>query len=374
MTLALVGAFGCGDDGGTTDLDGGPRAPILFEDRYTAACTVPSCPGDLLLSACACVAPPLEDDGLDVNRVGCAELEPEPGTPRTPEADFCDPGAASTAPDLGCFMDGGLPTSGEVRTVTMYGVVEIFDNGPDTSDVTIDVLQEDGTLVGSAIALVGDPAGPCVETDIQYEGGEPVFERQLGFYLIPDVPTETPLIVRARGDSNFWRNVHTYGVVISNDDIEEAPAADACETVAALDGPLYEYRPQILSTSDWNSIVDAAGLTEGIRSGSGILLGEVRDCGNVRLELAQVGTFPLAVGRTYFNGNPNDPRPDRAQVEGTGVLGLYAGLDIPEGPVNVTAIGRTGGQTVSLGWYGARVFAGAVTRVSLRGLRAHQIE
>ncbi len=47
---------------------------------------------------------------------------------------------------------------------------------------------------------------------------------------------------------------------------------------------------------------------------------------------------------------------------------------MPEGPVDIAAIGRYEGQTVSLGWYRARVFAGAVTSLSLRGLRPHQLE
>lgn len=374
ITLALAGALGC-DDGGTTSADAGPRPAILFEELYGEVCTVSGCPGRLLQTACTCVASPL--DGFDVNRVGCSELEPEGDVPRTPEADFCDGAGASAAPDLGCFMDGSRPTLGTPELVTMYGVVEIFDIGVDTNEITVDVLAEDvdgrlGTVIGSALALVGDPAGPCVESDTDFQGGEPVAERRLGFYQIPEVPTETPLIVRTRGDSEFWRDVYTYGVIIRNDQVEAAPPADACETVAALEGPLFEYRPMALSTSDWHDLADSARLTDGVRARSGVVLAEVRDCADVRLELAQVGTFPLAVGRAYFDGDATHPRPDPEQMAGTGVLGLWAGLDVPAGQVDVAAIGSTGGQTVSLGWYRARAFAGAVTRVELRGLRANQ--
>jgi len=383
MALALCVALGCGDDDGTTDdppdTDGGMEAGILWDDLYAEDCSLTSCPGRLVQSACTCIAPPLDDDRLDINRVGCSELNNEGGDPRNPDDDFCDPAGPSGAPDLGCFMEGSRPTRGDVQMVTVYGVADVFGNGGDATNISIEVYEEgpDGTLgplLGTGMAVVGDPAGPCTETEIQYENDEPVDERQLGFYLIPNIPSETPLIVKASGDPGFWRDIYAYNVYILNDEVEAAPAADACETVAAVEGPLWEYRPRVLSTSDWTSIPLSAGLVEGIRAGSGAVAGEVHDCSDVRLEFAQVGTSPLAVSQPYFNDNPDNPLPQPGRSEGTSLLGLYAALDVPEGPVDVAAIGRLDGQTVSLGWYRARVFAGAVTSLSLRGLRAHQIE
>ena len=93
----------------------------------------------------------------------------------------------------------------------------------------------------------------------------------------------------------------------------------------------------------------------------------------MRLEFAQVGINPRPEVFTYFNDQPDNPLPDTGRQVGTSILGLYAGLDIPEGPVDVAAVGRVGDATQTLGWYRARIFAGAVTSVTLRGLRATQI-
>jgi hypothetical protein len=62
-----------------------------------------------------------------------------------------------------------------------------------------------------------------------------------------------------------------------------------------------------------------------------------------------------------------------SRTQGTSLLGLYSGLDMAPGPVDVAAVGYVDGQTVSLGWYHAQIFADAVTVVSLRGIRATQV-
>ena len=76
---------------------------------------------------------------------------------------------------------------------------------------------------------------------------------------------------------------------------------------------------------------------------------------------------------SYFNDNPDNPLPQIGRDVGTSLLGLFAALDVAEGPVDISAVGQVGGQTVSLGWYRARVFPGAITSVTLYGLRSHQV-
>ena len=144
MTVALAVASGCGDDDGTTDdtpaMDGG-SATVRWGDLYAEDCDLTECPGRLLQTACACVSPPLEDDRLDIHRVGRSELNNEGGEPRNPDDDFCDPGAPSAAPDLGCFVEGSRPTRGEVQMVTVYGVADVFGNGDDADNITIEVYE-----------------------------------------------------------------------------------------------------------------------------------------------------------------------------------------------------------------------------------------
>ncbi len=377
MTLAFAVALGCGDDGGSGDgpgADAGPAAEVFGDELHSDECTLDHCPGALIQTACACVAPPLEGDGLESNRVGCAELDPGTGEPANPAEDFCDPAGGGAPPDLGCFEEGGRPTRGERQTVTMVGVVEVFRNGRDTNDITIEVFEEGdggnlGQRLGNGTAVVGEPAGPCAGADLD----DGIEVRRLGFYAIPSVPTETPLIVKASGDPRFWRDSYDYGVYIRNDEVGAA-SSDACATVAAIDGPIFEHHPQLVSASDYAALPFEAGLAEGIRASSGIVIGEVRDCSDVRLEHARVGSSPVAVAQVYFSGDPGNPLPRAGRSGGTSVLGLHAGLDVPEGPVDLTAIGRIEGQLTSLGWYRARAFAGAVTRLDFRGLRPQQVE
>ncbi len=396
FSLLVLALTGCGDDstgpmdaatadGGDADgavSDNGVVGDELFADTCLGALR---CGAGELETACVCVAepatpPPGTPDAFDLNRVGCSQLEATGETSRNPDDDFCDAGGNDGAPDLGCMMEGSYRTRGEVQRVTFYGVVDVFGNGADADNITVEVYEEgpDGTLgalLGSATASTADP---CAETEDEIENDMVTGTRLLGFYAIPDIPSETPLIIKTSGNRDFWRDIYSYNVQAENADLETGPpAADACETLRT--DPLfqgvarYEYRARILSSSDWTSIPLTAGLVDGIRSTSGVVAGEIHDCSDTRLEFAQAGTFPEAEVLTYFNDNPDNPLPDTGRMVGTSLLGLYAALDIPEGPVDITAVGRIGEQTVSLGWYRARVFAGAVTSVTLRGLRWQQI-
>jgi hypothetical protein len=269
--------------------------------------------------------------------------------------------------------------------VTVYGVVDVFGNGGDADGITVEIYEEGadgamGSLVGSASsAVVGaecpatqSPSEPCCESEIEYDNDMEVGTRNLGFYAIENVPTETPLLVRTSGNPEFWRELYTFNILIPNEEVESGAAGDLC--TEAPDGMRWEYRARILSRSDYNSIPLTAGLPSGVPSGNGGVAGEVHDCDNVRLEFAQVATNPNAEILTFFNDNPSNPLPDRSRVEGTSLLGLYAALNLPTGPVDVAAVGRLeDGTVVSLGWYRARIFPDAVSVVTFRGLRAHQV-
>ncbi len=377
-----------GDDGGMEDGSdsGPPDNGVTGDELYADTCVAPTdCQASELDTACACVrAPQPGPDGMpnafNINRVGCDQLEATGETVRTPEDDFCDDAGGDGAPELTCMTEGNYRVRGEVQMVTVYGVVDVFGNGSDADMITVEIYEEGadgalGTLLGSAIASIDDP---CSETEDEIENDMVVGTRRLGFYSIPNIPSETPLIVKTSGNLDFWREIYSYNVQAENEELETgAPPAEACETLrtdANFDGvPRYEYRARILSSSDWTSIPLTAGLVDGIRSTSGAVAGEVHDCNDIRLEFAQAATNPVAEVFTYFNDNPDNPLPDTGRIVGTSLLGLYAALDIPEGPVDIAAVGSVGDQTVTLGWYRARVFAGAVTSVTLRGLRHQQV-
>ncbi len=391
LLLSLLLALACGDDdssmtdaGSDATSDTSPDSAVpdngVANDELapTECAAFPDCDGTQVESACACVPRPLDMDSLDANLVGCTELMTAGGAERTPENDFCDGSGESGTPNFACNAPGGYLEVGESQNVTVYGIVDVFGNGGDADAIDVEIYLEGengalGELVGSATAMVEDP---CSETEDEIEDGEVTGTRSLGFYFIENVPTETPLIVKTHGNPSFWHDIYSYNIYISNSEVDTAaPAEGACETFgqSALQGARWNYRARILSSSDWTSIPLTAGLIDGIRPTHGVVAGEAHDCDDVRLEFAQIATNPEADVFTYFNDNPDNPLPAVGRQAGTSLLGLYAALDVPEGPIDVAGVVRQGGALESVGWYRAQVFPGAVTTVTLRGIRPHQV-
>ncbi|MCS6797065.1 MAG: hypothetical protein NZ898_00810 [Myxococcota bacterium] len=367
--VVLLGLVGCGggDDPGVSD-GGNGVDEVRYDETYGRSCTL-SCSRGQVATACTCPTRPAE--GLETNRVGCSALPTEMGRPRTFDDDFCDESADGAAPDLRCFMPGMYRPLGTPRMVTLYGVVDVFGNGGDADGIRVEVYREGpdgqlGELVGSAVAST---ASACKETEDEIDDDMVVGTRDLGFYQISDVPSETPLIIKTSGDAAFWRELYTYNVQFLEEQLETT--RPPCPELSGA-GPFVEYRARTLSRSDYTSIPLTAGLPGGVPAGQGAVAGEVHDCGDVRLEYAQVATSPAPLTLVYFNDNPSNPLPQMGRVEGTSLLGLYAALGVPPGPVDVAAVGRVGGELVSLGWYRAQVFGGAVTVVTFRGLRSQQ--
>ena len=361
---------------------------VEYDDIFEAECLASvRCGLGSFETACVCVPgptrPPDDEPGFyDINRVSCSQLSAAAGTMRDPDRDFCVEGAAGEAA-LTCNMPGMYREAGQSEPVTVYGVVDVFGNGGDADGIEVTIYAEgaDGALgeqLGSATAITDDP---CVETEDEIDNDMIVGTRQLGFFAIPNIPSDIPLVVHTSGNADFWRDIYAYNVQAAGDELETGDIATGNET---CDGTLnadsrfmgqtrWRYRARILSSSDWTSIPLTAGLVEGVRATSGAIAGEAHDCDDVRLEFAQVATNPPAQVLTYFTDNPDNPLPAPGRMEGTSLLGLYAALDIPAGPVDVSALGSLNGDVISLGWYRAQVFSGAITTVTLRGLRPHQV-
>jgi hypothetical protein len=373
MSVAAL-AIGCGGGGGNTidagATDGGSTDPVLYDDLAPTSCSL-TCPGGTLLTACVCTPTPF-GPGYETVRTACSQITG--GVVRTPERDYCVDGPADTAPDISCMMTPR--TRGTPQMVTVYGVVDVFGNGPDANDINLQFFEEgaDGALGAMVASAVATTTSPCAEDEIEVDSsGVPTGEsRTLGFYTVV-VPSETPLILQTSGDVGLWSSLYTYNFVVLNDEVVSTPPdAGACADVPT--GARLLYRARVLSRADYQSIPLTAGLAGGIRSGNGAIAGEVHDCADVRLEYATVGVTGNPLAKVYFNDIADNPLPSVARTQGTSLLGLYAGLDIAPGPIDVAAIGYVDGQSVSLGWYRARIFPDAVTAVTLRGIRAHQIE
>ena len=374
VSLASVSLFACGGDDGPTGPGGGGE-DVLYDDAFVGSCDALSCRDFQVKTACTCVDAPLSDTTFATNQVGCDQLPTEMGRPRTPEDDYCNPGAGDGSPAIDCMMPGMYDPAGTPMMITVYGVVDVFGNGGDADAITVEIYREStdgqlGELVGSATSSI---ASACSEEEDEIDNDMVIGTRMLGFYSIANVPTETPLIVKTSGNPDFWKDLYTYNFYVFNDEVDGSGAAGApCGDAPAA--PRFEYRARTLSRSDYVSIPLTAGIPGGITAGNGAVAGEVHDCDDVRLEYAQVGVSPLPETLVYFNDNPSNPLPQMGRAEGTSMLGLYSALNVPAGPVDVSAVGRVGEDAVSLGWYRVRVFENSVTAVTLRGLRPHQVE
>ena len=328
-----------------------------------------------------------------------------------------------TTPNFDCLTDP-LMGPADPATVTLTGFVDVFSSGPNSDGARVQVFRE-SALAGvtdiSTVAPIAEfdvvlddttlaDARACpVERDLE---GDPNFEQgkcslpddtcggqcdkaldAVEFchettcddlqrwevrYSIAGVPTNTFLVIRTvglDGDgnpqvlNNTWAPMFQYNVFLSTADKACADDQDTDCIDTTVDPPLYRSDVNLLSSQDYLTIPTSAGLSAGITPGHGALAGEVHDCH------AQVG---FALGRiprviAFFNGNPVKTLPRLQQInDGTNSLGLYAGLDLASGPVDVVAVGVNGGALAETNRFGAYVWPDSVTLVRLGGGRPPQ--
>lgn len=343
--------IGDGDADADTDADGDADDEVRGDEACGTCEDPPDCGDNQVLSCCVCVRRPT----AALDRTPCGAVD-----------DDCGDGA----PDLGCFEPDGYPEAGAPEDVTLYGVIDVFGNGVDADDITLEVFlpgtdcgAEPGELLATTTASVDRcptelDVDRCQEEDPDDEGEF----RALGYFEFEDpIPTETILAIRTSGSAALWKPLVLYNVYFHASEVE--------------DGRVF-YEARVLSTDDYRTIPASAGIPAGIAPGHGAIAGEIHDCGDVRLSFAQVGTSPAPPAPhtiTYFNDNPDDPLPQASRTEGTSILGLWASLDIPPGPARVVAVGLSGDQIVSGGWFDTCVFADTVSAVTLRGIRPSQV-
>lgn len=275
---------------------------------------------------------------------------------------------SSTDPtlNLGCLDAPG--ELGTPKTVTLKGFVRVFSSGGDSQGVKIEIFKEGpggalGELVGAPTRTTNNdaespPQMPKPDWLKKCPDGGCTFRG----YTYAGVPTETPLIVKTSdaGNGEQWAQLYDYNVFFAN------------SVVTA--GDVVAYEPAAVAATDINTVASAAGgFTP--KQDRGLLAGEVHDCGDVRVSGATVDTDVAHDGDMfYFGENESDPLPDKSRGSlGTSKLGLFGTLNLPTGqPIRISALGKTGGQTVLLGTYVVQTFPGAVTALSFRGRRPWQ--
>ena len=194
-------------------------------------------------------------------------------------------------------------------------------------------------------------------------------------YSVPNIPTNTRLVIRVTGPNNVsdttWATTVSFNIFLSTNDRACTSLSDTdCLDQSDAAHPKYQLNVSALSSADYVNIPTISGLPGGISSGQGAMAGEVHDCDNVRVGNVEVVTTPPADRFTYFNGNPIMTLPDASRASvGTDRLGLFAALNEKPGPVHVESGGATmaGGALTSFGTFDAFVYANAVTIVDING-------
>ena len=270
--------------------------------------------------------------------------------------------AGSGAPDLSCFESGGFPSvPGTPENITFTGITKVFSHGCDTADVTIKaytVIRDGSSNDGDKDQLVAEAttASDCVEVGVAEENEDCVEydgTRWECRYTLENVPTETELMIVTEGEK--WATLYEYNVYASNGEVTDGS---------------FEKDIRAVATDDYNLIPQTA-IGKSIEAGNGAVGGEVHDCGDVRLVNALVDV-DVDRALTYFTDDELTPLPD-AKAKATSTLGLYAALDVREGPITVAAGGVIDGSLVGVGIFRARVFANSITSVTFRGLRPFQV-
>jgi hypothetical protein len=267
--------------------------------------------------------------------------------------------------DFGCLDTP--KAQGTPMMVAVDGYVKLFSHGADSISVKIEVFQEGangalGPLIGQAVTT--GMADACQMPKPTVLNACPMPDGCcFRHFNYPNVPTETPLIIKTSDAtmSQKWADLYDYNIYLSNDDVKN--------------GMVY-YEPSAVAATDPTTVAQAAGgfVTKADR---GLFAGEVHDCANVRLAHATVFTsVPPEADMFYFTENEADPLPDSSRApagQGTSHLGLFGALNYPTGmPIRVSATGLYMGKITLIGTYTVQMFPGAVTALSLRGRRPFQ--
>jgi hypothetical protein len=289
--------------------------------------------------------------------------------------------AAPSPVDLSCLKPADAAGPPVSHTATLDGYVTIFASQNDTAGVVVTVYTADpqtGVLgpmasgIGTYLTTNTDSSrsntwlAACVDTPCTFR-----------HYSIPNVPTETPLVIQTSdGGGGIWSTLYDYDVYFSNDATcdSAAPGAPCISSSGAAWGVHYDVAA--VTTQDMQNLATSTG-GFAFDPTTGILVGEVHDCGDIRLEGANVDTDQGHVGPIVDLDPPESgPLPDPGRAgsdQGTSALGSFVALNMAPGiPIRVSAIGNYGGNDTLVGTSVVQTFAGSMTQVRLRGRRPEQ--
>jgi hypothetical protein len=283
--------------------------------------------------------------------------------------------------DFSCLTPPMAPTPGTPHMGTLTGFVKIFSSYPasGTVGVTVTVYTVDTTTgaLGTEVGTNTTTMGGTTETNNWLNNctGSPCVFQQ---YTIPNVPTETPLVIKTSDGTGTgtWADLYDYDIYFADTDTcSTTPPGAPCVSSTTTWATSYDVTAVV--PDDINTAAETVGLTP-LDPSQGVIAGEVHDCGDIRIQGANVDTDQGHDGPIfYFDTDESDPLPDETRSpadEGTSDLGLFGTVNVNPGtPIRISAVGLVGGKDTLLGTAVIQVYAGpAVTAVTLRGRRAWQ--
>lgn len=403
--IAFVGVLaGCGGgDGGGDDCAGG-----VVPDQGCSCGYPKKNPGSLVCTRDVALGT------AEVKRTQCSDIR-----------EFCARDGV-IPPKLGCLTAGPANEPAAPATVTLTGWVDVFSSGPSSNDVTVEVYDaaqldaaatiDSVTPLGKVTVLLNDASfaaqarfcpeptselgrmdatcrpqtadcAGCAEASLvtgsKYCLNTTCQERLRTEvrYEIPNIPTKKFLAIRTRGPGGvsdpLWGPLVQYNVYVSTaaractKPEGTDPEDTECLRSAGAGSARYEKNVNVLSKSDYMTIPVTLGTS--ITPGFGAVAGEVRDCDDVRVEGAQVSFDVIPGVRSYSNANPNKTVFDLGlESAGTSRLGIFTGINMAPGVVNVEAWGKVAGAATLIGKYRAKVWPDTVSTITINGGRPPQ--
>ncbi len=411
--LGILVGVGCG--GGGDKADTGPigACPGTYSQAYPSEddplfCMFPwnETKPELSLTECDEVLENCSTTGATPNFDCLATPTEHPPTPAT----------VTMTGFVDVFSSGPNADGARIQVFRHSQLEGITDIASVTPIATFDIVLDDTTLAGARACpserdlegderfgqgrcAVPDPDAECMgqcdkalnAVDFCHKTTCDDLQRWEIRYTIPNLPTNEFLIVRTvgldnGGDpevlNNTWSPLIQYNVFLGTGDTAcsttaecnldglDAICSDCIDTT--VDPPIYRAKANLLSAQDYLTIPTSAGLSGGIAAGHGGIAGEVHDCDSVRVRHAQVGFEADRVPKVlvFFNGNPVKTLPRLQQInEGSNLLGLYSGLDVDPGPIDLVSVGIKDGALFELNRFSAQVWPDSVSLIRLGGGR-----
>ena len=373
MVIVLLGCGGGGDVTSTLQPDtgaGGPtKGPNACDDKAPCA-SGSQCSGGV------CVLAPAAEAKLTDNR--------------TDEA-------VAGAPNLDC-VDVPLAAPAGPATTTAYGIVDRFGGGRKTIGIEVSIFKASEwppaectakpieeqkecfrTLPSPLKAIstdpsAGSPALPqtCVEHLDCPPGHECTTldnkisyhcEPQFGLYEIPDVPTNTLLVIRSRNIEptyeSKWHDTYVYNSYLYADKVKEG-----------------RYRVNALMVSDgqWITVPSTLSVKGGIKKTHSAVGGRIRDCRTDARPGFTIGEAAVALetpgsATGYFNDDEDDTVPI-ANRTATDIFGRFAIVDVVPGKNRIAAAARVGAAVTTLGAEDLYIVPDALIVVAFPGKEA----